>query len=126
MLAAARNRPGAGWLANGSTIAKMRTLTSPAGYYVFSPAVSADQKDLLLGYAVNEQPQMASVGSANKSVLFGDLKSYMVRIAGGGLQLDRSDEYAFNTGLITFRTQIRVDAALVQPSHVKAFIGKAA
>jgi len=36
------------------------------------------------------------------------MPSYAVRIA-GGLQIDRSDDFAFNTGLATFRYQLRGD-----------------
>ena len=121
----ARTRPGAGFMANASTISKIRQLTSPGGFYVFSPAASADQRDLVLGYEMHENPHLASTGTGNKSLIFGDLKSYMVRIAGGGVQLDRSDEYAFNQGLVTFRAQIRVDGNLPQTSHVKYFQGGA-
>ena len=122
---AARTRPGAGFMMNASSISKVRQLQSSGGYYVFSPAASADQRDLVGGYPVYENPHMASTGTGNKSVIFGDLKSYMVRIAGGGLQLDRSDEFAFNQGLVTFRAQIRVDGNLPQTSHVKTFQGGA-
>lgn len=122
---AARQRPGAGFMANASTISKIRQLQSSGGYYIFSPAASADQRDLVGGYPMHENPHMASTGTGNKSLIFGDLKSYMVRIAGGGVQLDRSDEYAFNQGLVTFRAQIRVDANLPQTSHVKYFQGGA-
>ncbi len=120
---AARQMPGTGWMMNASSIGKMRTLQSTGGYYIFSPAVSADQKDLLMGYPVYENPAMAATATSAKSVLFGNMSSFMVRIAGGGIQLDRSDEYAFNQGLSTFRAQIRIDGNLVQSSHVKYFIG---
>lgn len=122
---AARQRPGAGFMANASTISKIRQLQSSGGYYIFSPAASADQRDLVGGYPMHENPHMASTGTGNKSLIFGDLKSYMVRIAGGGVQLSRSDEYAFNQGLVTFRAQIRVDSNLPQTSHVKYFQGGA-
>lgn len=122
---AARTRPGAGFMMNANSISKVRQLQSTGGYYVFSPAASADQRDLIGGYPVYENPHMASTGTGNKSMIFGDLKSYMVRIAGGGLQLDRSDEFAFNAGLTTFRAQIRIDANLPQVSHVKYFQGGA-
>lgn len=122
---AARQRPGAGFMMNASSISKTRQLQSSGGYFIFSPAASADQRDLIGGYPVYENPHMASTGTGNKSVIFGDLKSYMVRIAGGGVQLDRSDEFAFNQGLVTFRAQIRVDGNLPQTSHVKYFQGGA-
>ena len=121
----ARTRPGAGFMANASTISKIRQLTSPGGFYVFSPAASADQRDLVLGYEMHENPHLASTGTGNTSLIFGDLKSYMVRIAGGGLALDSSSEYAFNQGLVTYRAMIRVDGNLPQSSHVKYFQGGA-
>jgi HK97 family phage major capsid protein len=61
---------------------------------------------------------MADVASGTKSVIFGHLPSYFVRTV-GGLRLDRSDDYAFNQGLITFRAQFRVDSDLPQTSHIK-------
>ena len=120
---AARMRPGAGFMMNASSISKVRQLQSSGGYYIFSPAASADQRDLIGGYPVFENPHMAATATSAKSVVFGDLKSYMVRIAGGGIQMDRSDEFAFNQGLVTYRSQIRIDGALPQASHVKYFAG---
>jgi HK97 family phage major capsid protein len=67
---------------------------------------------------------MASTGTAAKSVIFGHLPSYYVRQV-GGIRLDRSDDFAFNTGLVTFRATMRVDGNLPQSSHVKYFIGGA-
>lgn len=122
---AARMRPGAGFMMNASSISKVRQLQSSGGYYIFSPAASADQRDLIGGYPVFENPHMVSTATSAKSVIFGDLKSYMVRIAGGGIQMDRSDEFAFNAGLVTYRSQLRVDGNLPQASHVKYFVGAA-
>lgn len=120
---AARMRPGAGFMMNASSISKVRQLQSSGGYYIFSPAASADQRDLIGGYPVFENPHMAATATSAKSVVFGDLKSYMVRIAGGGIQMDRSDEFAFSQALVTYRSQIRIDGALPQASHVKYFAG---
>ena len=122
---AGRRLAGSGFQMNSSSIAKMRSLKDTAGNYVFSPALNADAQDLLLGYPVFENPAMASTGSAAKSVIFGHLPSYYVRQV-GGIRLDRSDDFAFNTGLVTFRATMRVDGNLPQASHVKHFIGNAA
>ena len=121
---AGRRLAGSGFQMNSSSIAKMRSLKDTAGNYVFSPALNADANDLLLGYPVFENPAMASTGSAAKSVIFGHLPSYFVRQV-GGIKLDRSDDFAFNTGLVTFRATMRVDGNLPQTSHVKHFIGSA-
>jgi HK97 family phage major capsid protein len=121
---AARLLPGVGWMANGSSIGAMRKLKDTAGNYVFSPALDGNSRDLLLGRPVYENPHMANAGTANKSVICGHLPSYFVRMV-GGIRLDRSDEYAFNQDLVTFRATMRVDGNLPQSSHVKYFVGGA-
>jgi HK97 family phage major capsid protein len=117
---AARRLPGVGWMMNTASLGAVRKLKDTAGYYIFSPAL-ADGNDQLLNFPVFENPAMASQASAAKSVIFGHLPSYYVRQA-GGLRLDRSDDYAFNADLVTFRATMRVDGNLPQTSHVKYFI----
>ena len=120
----ARKRPGAGFQMNAQGMANARKLKDNAGNYVFSPALSADKNDLLLGYSIFENPDLASPAVGAKSVIFGDLASYMVREV-GGIRLDRSDDYAFANDQVTFRYTWRGDGALVQPSHIKFFKGGA-
>ena len=121
---AGRRLAGTGWQMNATSIAAVRKLKDTAGQYLFSPSLSADARDLLLGYPIYENPAMASPATSAKSVIFGNLSSYFARTV-GGIQLDRSDDFAFSSGLITFRSTMRVDGALIQPSHVKYFIGAA-
>lgn len=121
---AARLLPGVGWMANGASIGAMRKLKDTAGNYVFSPAVDGNQRDLFLGRPVYENPHMSSAGTGVKSVLCGHIPSYFVRSV-GGIQLSRSDDFAFNADLVTFRASMRVDGALPQSSHVKYFAGAA-
>jgi len=115
---AARNLPGVGWMMNGKSIGAVRKLKDTAGNYVFQPSLAMDSPDMLLGKPIYENPSMADVATGTKSVIVGHLPSYFVRTV-GGLRLDRSDEYAFNAGLITFRAQFRVDGNLPQTSHIK-------
>jgi HK97 family phage major capsid protein len=121
---AGRRLAGSGFQMNAASIGKMRKLKDTAGNYVFQPALSADAQDLLLGYPVFENPGMADTATSAKSVIFGHLPSYFVRSV-GGIKLDRSDDFAFSTDLITFRATMRVDGNLPQTSHVKHFIGGA-
>jgi len=122
---AGRRLAGSGFQMNSASIGKMRKLKDTAGNYVFQPALSADAQDLLLGYPVFENPAIVDTATSAKSVIFGHLPSYYVRQV-GGIKLDRSDDYAFNAGLVTFRATMRVDGNLPQTSHVKYFIGNAA
>lgn len=116
---AVRLLPGTGWMMNGKTIGAVRKLkASTSGEYLFAPTLDAATPDRLLGFPVYENPAMADVASASKSVIFGHLPSYYVRQA-GGIAVDRSDDFAFNQGLATFRVTLRVDGTLPQTSHVK-------
>ncbi len=119
---AARRLPGFGVMANGSSIGSMRKLKTSSGDYVFVPTIQPGQPDQILGYPLIENPAMASVASGAKSVLAGHFPSYYVRTV-GGIDVARSDDFAFNTGQVTLRFQIRVDGNLPQASHVKRFTG---
>ena len=121
---AGRTLPGTGWQMSAQAISAVRKLKDNAGQYLFSPSLSADARDLLLGYPIYENPAMAAPATSAKSVIFGHLPSYFARTV-GGLRLDRSDDYAFQNDLITFRATMRVDGNLIQTSHVKYFAGAA-
>ena len=121
---AGRRLAGSGFQMNAKSIGAMRKLKDTAGNFVFQPALSADANDLLLGYPVFENPAIVDTAVSAKSVIFGHLPSYFVRSV-GGIKLDRSDDFAFSTDLITFRATMRVDGNLPQTSHVKHFIGNA-
>lgn len=122
--AAARMMPGFGVMASGDAIAAMRTLQDGAGNFVFQPSMSESTPDRVLGFPLIENPSMAAVGTSAKSVIAGHFPSYYVRTV-GGIRLDRSDDYAFADGLVTFRATFRVDGDLPQTSHVKYFVGAA-
>ena len=119
---AARRLPGFGVMANGSSIGAMRKLKTSNGEYVFVPSIQPGTPDSILGYSLIENPAMANAGSAGKSVIAGHFPSYYVRTV-GGIDVARSDDFAFNTGQVTLRFQIRVDGHLPQTGHVKHFLG---
>ena len=119
---AARRLPGFGVMANGASIGAMRKLKTSSGDYVFVPSIQPGTPDSILGYSLIENPAMANAGSAGKSVIAGHFPSYYVRTV-GGIDVARSDDFAFNTGQVTLRFQIRVDGNLPQTGHVKHFLG---
>jgi len=122
---AVRRLPGTGWLMSPTAIRNARKLKTTDGYYLFEPGLNGATADRLLGYAVNENPGMAAVGSASASVGFGYLPSYKIRLA-GGLRVDRSDDFKFANDLAVFRFMIRVDGNLSHQSHFQIFRGSAA
>jgi HK97 family phage major capsid protein len=118
--AAVRAMPGFAIMGGTSATASARKLTDTTGQYLWQPSLQLGQPDRLLGYKFIENPHMATPAADAKSLIAGDLKSYLVRTA-GGIELARSDDFAFAEGLVTFRATFRVDGGLPQSSHVKYF-----
>ena len=119
---AARRLPGVAYMAAGATIGAMRKLKDDAGNYLYT--VNVGQPDSFAGYNVIENPGMAAIGTGAKSVLFGHMPSYKVRVA-GGIQVATSTDYAFNTDSTVYRVLMRVDGDLTHASHIKYFVGAA-
>ncbi len=115
----ARRLPGVQYMANGSTIGKMRTLKDDNGNFLYQ--VNVGQPDSFAGYTIVENPHMSSTGTAGElAVAFGHIPSYKVRMA-GGIDVASSADYAFNQDLVTYRFLMRVDGDLTHASHLKLF-----
>jgi HK97 family phage major capsid protein len=120
----ARVLPGLGFQMSKSGIAAARKLKDGAGNYIWTNSAVPGQPATLLGYPVFENPNVASVATAAKSVLFGHLPSFKVRVA-GGIRVDQSADFAFNTDTVTYRGLIRLDGGLTHATHIGYFKGGA-
>jgi HK97 family phage major capsid protein len=68
---------------------------------------------------------MPATAVNNKSVLFGDLSTYYVRLV-NNIRFERSNEFKFDTDQVAFRCLIRGDGMLLdQSGAVKHFLGPA-
>lgn len=122
----APHRVNGSWLVKDATLGSIRKLKDGASRYLFDPAATVGQPDTLLGRPIYTDANMASVALSAKSVAFGDLSTYFVRIA-GGVRFERSDDYAFGNDQVAFRAIIRADGELAdQTGSVKLFVGNAA
>lgn len=119
-----RAKPSFAILANKTAIAGMRKLKDSYGRYLFDIGLGQDKRDLVLGVPVIETPAMPDPAVGAKSILAGDLKALFVRNA-GGLQVDRSDDFAFGNSLATWRATWRLDGALIQTANIKYYKGGA-
>jgi len=120
----ARVLPGLGFQMSKTGIAAARKLKDGAGNYIWTDSAVVGQPATLLGYPVYENPGVASVAVGAKSVLFGHLPSFKVRVA-GGVQVAQSSDYAFNTDVSTYRGIIRLDGGLTHATHIGYFKGGA-
>jgi HK97 family phage major capsid protein len=120
----ARVLPGLGFQMAKSGIAAARKMKDGAGNYIWSDSAIPGQPATLLGYSVYENPAVAAVAVGAKSVLFGHLPSFKVRVA-GGIRVDQSADYAFNSDVVTYRGLIRLDGGLTHATHIGYFKGGA-
>lgn len=122
-----RNSPNCVWLFRDSTAAGIRKLKDSSGgagvgNYLWTPGLGV-APDTILGKRVVIEPNIVAAATSARSVAFGDMSRYFVRIA-GGLRFERSDEFAFQNDLVTFRAILRGDGILAdQTGAVKYFIG---
>ena len=119
----ARVLPGLGFQMSKTGIAAARKLKDESGAYIWTDNAVVGQPATLLGYPVYENPNVAAVGTAAKSVLFGHLPSFKVRVA-GGVRVDQSTDYAFANDTVTYRGLMRVDGGLTISSHIGFYQGK--
>lgn len=119
-----RSSPSCNWLMRDATVGAVRSLTDVStGQFLWQPGLQLGSPDSLLGKPVKTDPNVAAVAATAKSVFFGDFSRYFVRMV-SGVRFERSDDYAFNTDLVTFRCVIRGDGMLVdQTGAVKHFVG---
>lgn len=120
----ARVLPGLGFQMSKTGIAAARKMKDGAGNYIWSDSAIPGQPATLLGYAVYENPGVAAVAVGAKSVLFGHLPSFKVRVA-GGIRVDQSADYAFANDVVTYRGLIRLDGGLTHATHIGYFKGGA-
>lgn len=120
-----RNSPEAGWLVKDSTVGSLRKLKDTTGRYLWEPSLTPGLPDTIFGKPVWTDPNVAATALNAKSVLFGDLSAYYVRIV-NGIRFERSDDFRFDTDQVAFRCLVRADGILAdQSGAVKYAVGAA-
>jgi HK97 family phage major capsid protein len=126
VIAPYRNSTSCGWMMKDATLATVRKFKGSDGQYIWQPSYTIGEPDKILGKPVHTDPNVAAVALSAKSVVFGDFSQYVARFV-NGLRFERSDDYAFNADLVTYRCLLRADGVLVdQTGAVKVFQGNAA
>jgi HK97 family phage major capsid protein len=103
------------WVMNDSTAAYIRKLRddtggSGLGNLLWQPGMQAGQPDTLFGRPVVTDPAMAAQAINAYSIAFGDFSSYFAFRDVNTVTFDRSDDFAFSTGLVSFRSSLRTDS----------------
>lgn len=108
-----RAMPGVGWMFHDNTLRYFKTLKDQYGRPLWLPGYAVKEPDTLLGYRYTINQDMPTMAANAKSVLFGDLSSYMIRDV-MEVTLFRFDDSAFITkGQIGFLAWARNDGKLI-------------
>ncbi len=112
---------GAYWFTLDTNAAKIRRITDTTGRPLWEPTLTAGEPDRLLGYPMVLDPNVAAFATAGGThMAFGNFSSYYIRDV-ASVRFERSDDFAFSSDLVTFRTILRTDGDYVGgvDGHVK-------
>ena len=113
-------RPATALQMSRATLGAVRKLKDGDGRYLFEYGAAGEPR--ILGERIVENPFAPAVAASAKSVIYGDMSSYHVRQV-GGIEVARSDDFAFDTDEIVWRVSMRVWGDLGQSANVKYFAG---
>jgi HK97 family phage major capsid protein len=85
------------------------------------PVQGLTTRGQILGYPSFRDPFVPAMANGNESIAFGDMSRYFIRIV-NGVRFERSDEFAFQNDLVSFRCIIRLDGALIDLGAVRTFV----
>jgi HK97 family phage major capsid protein len=115
-------RPATALQMNRASLGAVRKLKDGDGRYLFEYGAAGEPR--ILGERIVENPFAPAIGSAAKSVIYGDMSSYHLRQV-GGIEVARSDDFAFDTDEVVWRVSVRIWGDLGQSGNVKFFRGAA-
>jgi HK97 family phage major capsid protein len=109
--------PSAAFLMRNASDIIVRKLRDTTG----QPVQGLTTRGQILGYPSFVDPFVPAMANGAESIAFGDMSKYFIRIV-NGVRFERSDEFAFQTDLVSFRCIIRLDGALIDTGAVKTFV----
>lgn len=117
-----RAMPGVRFMFHDTTLRQLKKMKDADGRPIWIPGYTTKEPDTLLGYQYQINQHMPAMAANAKSILFGDMKQYLIRDI-MNVTLFRFDDSAFITkGQIGFLAWSRHDGRMVTAgAPVKAF-----
>jgi HK97 family phage major capsid protein len=108
------------WMVSNSAMSKIRQFRTSDGYYLYDPGLLNAFQPTLLGRPVLENPSMAAVASASKSVAYGDFSQYVIRQL--PLRVDVSSEYGWGSDQMAIRIIYEGDGDLMHATAIRTLV----
>jgi HK97 family phage major capsid protein len=115
-------RRGAYWMFRDASVGSIRGITDTQGRPIWEPSAQIGAPDRLLGYGVVADPAVAAMATGIVSGIFGDWSGFCIRDV-GAIRFERSDEFAFSSDLVTFRTALRTDSKVLDTRSLRVYRG---
>jgi len=103
------------WVMNDLSAAIIRKIRDDTGgtglgNFLWQPGLQAGAPDTIFGRPVVTDPAVATMAANAYSIAFGDFSAYFAFRDVSTVIFDRSDDFAFSTGLVSFRSSLRSDS----------------
>lgn len=118
---AAPYRANASWMMATTALRKTRQMRDSTNQPIWNAPLAAGMPESIWGRPVYENPAMAAVASATKSVACGDFSEYYIRDV-VPLRVDISDQYKFSTDQLALRIITRRDGDLPDVTAVRYLV----
>lgn len=112
---AAPYREAGSWVGSNSALVKIRKFKDSQNQYLWQPNQIVGQPPTLMGSPIFEDPYLATVGSASKSAVFGDMRAALV-IKMTPLRVELSRDFRFDTDQVALKTVLRAGLAVQDPA----------
>jgi HK97 family phage major capsid protein len=108
------------WQVSNDALLKIRKFRDSNGMFMYDPGLVTDGIPTLLGRPILENPGMAAVASATKSVAFGDFSQYVIRQL--PLRVDVSSEYGWGSDQMAIRLIYEADGDLMHATAIRTLV----
>jgi len=115
-------RANATWMFNDSTLVALKKLSIvSANQSLWQPGIVGGAPSTIDGQSYTVNNDMASMSTATKPIIYGDMKKYWIRDV-AGIEILRSDDLNMLKGQVTFVAFSRTDADMVNTSAIKHMV----
>lgn len=119
-------RRNARYMMNDLSVAVVSKIKDTTGRPIWTPSITLDAPDMLNGYPVAINDDVAVMAANAKSIAFGDFSEYNIRDVAGSTSMRRFDDSAFAlNGQVGFCGWTRSGGNLLDTAAVKVYVNSA-
>ena len=115
----AQHRRNGTFVMPSSTELHISTLKTASGAYYWQPSIQAGRPNSFLGYAIENQEDVASISAGARIAAFGDFQAGYRIYDRAGMSVQRLEELYAEDGMVGFKVRYRVGGDVVRPQALR-------